>query len=200
MKRHSLLVAFTLVVFLAASLSAQAPPEPKFKIGGKVENLTLRDVKGQGAPLYGLGTDSKLRVVMFIATQCPVSNAYNERMAALDKEYGAKGVKFLAVNSNRQEPAAEVGEHAAKHGFGFPVFKDENNVVADVFGASVTPEIYVFDSGWTLRYHGRIDDNQAGARITAPDLRNALDALLAGKPVPAAETKAFGCTIKRVKK
>jgi hypothetical protein len=58
----------------------------------------------------------------------------------------------------------------------------------------------VFDASWTLRYHGRIDDNQAGTKITSPDLRNALSALLENKPVAAAETKAFGCTIKRVSK
>ena len=200
MNRSRLCVAVLLFLGLAASTFSQTPPEPKFKLGGKAENVALRDLKGQSSPLYDVGKGSKLRVVMFIATQCPVSNAYNERMAAIDREYQAKGVRFLAINSNRQESASEVGEHAAKNGFGFPIYKDEKNVVADIFGASVTPEVYVFDAGWTLRYHGRIDDNQPGTKVTSPDLRNALTALLENKPVPAAETKAFGCTIKRVSK
>lgn len=137
---------------------------------------------------------------MFIATQCPISNDYNQRMAALDRDYSAKGVRFIGINANRQESIPEVAEHAAKHGFGFTVYKDENNVIADLFGASVTPEVYVFDTSWTLRYHGRIDDSRPVAKVTVSDLRNALDALFEGRQAPVAETKAFGCTIKRVKK
>jgi hypothetical protein len=135
---------------------------------------------------------------MFIATQCPVSNAYNERMAALSREYGAKGVAFVGINSNRQESVEEIAGHAAQHGFAFPVLKDVGNVQADHFGAQVTPEIYVYDPGWVLRYHGRIDDDRSGANVKSQDLRQALDAVLGGQPVPVAETKAFGCTIKRV--
>ena len=72
---------------------------------------------------------------MFIATQCPVSNAYNERMAAISREYGAKGVAFVGINSNRQESVEEIAGHASQHGFGFPVLKDVGNVQADHFGA-----------------------------------------------------------------
>src|SRR5205085_7144414 len=73
------------------------------------------------------------------------------------------------------------------------------NVVADRFGATVTPESYVIDSSGTIRYHGQIDDSRNEARIRTPGLRMALDAVLAGKPVTVQETKAFGCTIKRVR-
>ena len=176
------------------------PPPPTFKLGGKVDNFALRDLKGQSFQFYDVGRGSKATVVMFIATQCPISNDYNPRMAALDREYSAKGIKFIGINSNRQEPIPEVAEHAAKNGFGFTVYKDENNVVADLFGASFTPEVYVFDTGWVMRYHGRIDDSRQPEKVTVSDLRNALEALLAGKDVPVQETKAFGCTIKRVKK
>jgi hypothetical protein len=109
-------------------------------------------------------------------------------------------VAFVGINANKQESAAEVADHAKSHGFPFPVLKDEGNVQADAFGAQVTPEVYVYDPAWTLRYHGRIDEDMKGDHVASPDLRNALDALLAGKDVPAKETKAFGCSIKRVEK
>jgi hypothetical protein len=119
-------------------------------------------------------------------------------MASLAREYGAKGVAFVGINSNRQESVEEIAGHAAQHGFTFPVLKDVGNVQADHFGAQVTPEIYVYDPGWVLRYHGRIDDDRSGANVKSQDLRNALDAVLAGQTVPVVETKAFGCTIKRL--
>jgi hypothetical protein len=92
----------------------------------------------------------------------------------------------------------EVKNHAKEHGFEFTILKDWNNVVADKLGASVTPEIYVLSPNFELLYHGRIDDSQRENRVSSKDLRNALDLALAGKPVPVRETKAFGCTIKRV--
>ena len=90
-------------------------------------------------------------------------------------------------------------EHAKKHGFTFPVLKDDGNRVADLYGAQKTPEVFVVDPKGNLLYHGRIDERQDDPKsVKSPDLRNALEAILAGKPVPAAETKAFGCSIKRV--
>ena len=74
----------------------------------------------------------------------------------------------------------------------------KGNVKADQFGAQVTPEVYVFDAGWTLRYHGRIDDDRAGSAVASQDLKAAVDAVVAGQEVRLKETKAFGCTIKRV--
>jgi peroxiredoxin len=169
------------------------------KVGDKLEPFALKDaVSGKDVDLKA-AAGQKATVLMFIATQCPVSNDYNARMAAIAKDYSGKGVSFIGINSNRQEAAEEVASHAKENGFSFPVVKDPNNVKADYFGAAVTPEIYVYDSSWTLKYHGRIDDHQKGTDIKSTDLKNALDALVAGKDVPVAETKAFGCTIKRVK-
>ena len=137
-------------------------------------------------------------VVMFISTQCPFSNGYNERMEQLEKDYGPRGVRFLGINSNVNEPSAEVISHARSHGFTFAVLKDDRSRVADLYGALHTPEIFVMDKSGNLRYHGRIDENAQDARgVRSPDLRNALDALLAGRSVPVTETKAFGCSIKR---
>ena len=119
-------------------------------------------------------------------------------MAELAREYTARGFAVIGANSNRSEPADEVARHAAEKGLGFTILKDLDNHVADYLGASVTPEAYLFAPDWTLHYHGRIDDSRNPAHITTSDLRAALDAVAAGKPVAVAETKAFGCTIKRI--
>jgi len=137
-------------------------------------------------------------VLVFIATRCPYSNGYNGRMERLSADYASRSVAFLGINSNEGEPAAEVVLHARAHGLTFPILKDDGSKVADLYGAQRTPEIFVLDASGTLRYHGRIDENaQDPSAVRSPDLRNAIDALLAGQPVPAAETKAFGCSIKR---
>jgi hypothetical protein len=121
-------------------------------------------------------------------------------MKALYDEYTRQGVHFLFLNANNSEPAAVVAEHARSHGFDFPVYKDPNNVVADRFNAQATPETYVIDNSGTMRYHGSIDDSQDPSQIHHQWLRQALDEVIAGQPVEKAETKAFGCSIKRVKK
>ena len=186
------IATFVLSLVAAGSVFGQ-----QFKVGSQVTDFRL--IQLDGAPVQFAALKGDVTLVMFIATQCPVSNAYNERMAALYKDYASK-VKFVVINANRTEPAAEVASHARDHSFGFTVYKDENNVVADEFGATVTPETYVIDSTGVLRYHGSIDDSQNPSRITTQRLRTALDAVLAGKEPPQTETKAFGCTIKRVSK
>jgi peroxiredoxin len=164
----------------------------------KVSNFTLEDYNGVRHSLAEFKS-SKAIVLMFIATQCPVSNAYNTRMAELQKDYASKGVAFVGINSNKQESVDEIKNHAKENSFAFPILKDWNNVIADKLQASVTPEIFVLNSSFEVLYHGRIDDSQRESNVTSKDLRLALDSILAGKAVPKTETKAFGCTIKRVK-
>lgn len=180
-------------------LGSTAPAEPP-KIGAIAPDFTLPAVSdGKPVALKELLGKGKATVVIFIATRCPYSNGYNSRMAAIAKEYSAKGIPLVGINSNRTEPAAEVAEHARKNGLSFPVVKDEGNKVADLYGATKTPEAFVLDPRGTLLYHGRIDETYDEPKnVHSPDLRNALDAVLAGKPVSKTETKAFGCTIKRV--
>lgn len=146
----------------------------------------------------GKWADHTGTLVLFIATKCPISNAYNTRMAQLADTYTAKGIRVVAVNSNSAEPPAEMAEHAKKHKFSFPVLKDTGNVIADRFDAKVTPEAYLIDAKGVLRYHGRIDDSRDEGGVKSRDLQAALDALLAGKAIPVKETVAFGCSIKRV--
>ena len=164
----------------------------------KVANFTLADYNGAKHSLTDYKS-SKAIVLMFIATQCPVSNSYNTRMVELQKDYAAKGVSFVGINANKQESIEEIKTHARAHGFVFPVLKDVNNVLADKLGASVTPEIYVLNQSYEILYHGRIDDSSREDRVSSRDLRMALDEILAGKPVRAKETKAFGCSIQRAK-
>jgi peroxiredoxin len=185
--RKSLMIALALS---ASFLSAQ-----EFKLGSKVTDFNVQDLDGK--PVAFSALRGPITVVIFIATQCPVSNGYNQRMNAVYQDYTPKGVKFIFVNANRSEPASEVRDHARRVGFVFPVYKDANNVLADRFDAQVTPESYVIDSAGVIRYHGCIDDSQNESRIRTRGLRLALDAVLAGKPVELAQTKAFGCSIKR---
>jgi peroxiredoxin len=188
----------TKVFAILLALSAGVLCAQEFKLGSHVADFQIRDLDGKAVAFSSL--KGPITVVTFIATQCPVSNSYNRRMIDLYRDYAAKNVKFIFVNANRSEPADEVREHAKRVGFPFAVYKDPGNVVADRFDAQVTPESYVIDNTGVLRYHGAIDDNMNESQVHTPRLRAALDALLAGQPVPSAETKAFGCTIKRVHK
>ena len=204
MRRMILIVAVGAFVLLAGVtvgwfVRAQAVPASQVAIGGKVANVQLATVTGEKVQLYNYA-GQKGTLVIFVATQCPVSNAYNERMAELARDYTARGFAVVGINSNRAESGEEVARHAAEKGLGFTVLKDPDNRVADYLGASVTPEAYLFDKEWVLRYHGRIDDSRNPSGITTRDLRAALDAVESGKSVAVTDTKAFGCTIKRVSK
>lgn len=164
---------------------------------GKIQNFTLKDYNGKEHSLSDY-KNAKAIVIIFVATQCPVSNAYNQRMEKLYQDYRDKNVVFLGINSNKQESAKEVAEHAKKNNLNFTILKDPGNKIADRFNASVTPEVYVLNSNFEILYHGRIDDSRRGDNIQRQDARSALDEILAGKKVTVAQTKAFGCTIKRV--
>lgn len=188
----------TLTIFGLAALTAGLLIAGPYNVGSKVENFTIKDLNGQSVNFSDLKGD--VTVVMFIATQCPISNDYNQRMNELYNEFAGKGVKFVFVNSNVSEPAAEVGEHAKANSFPFKVYKDPGNQAADRFGAQVTPEAFVIDKEGTVRYHGYIDDSRNAANIKVRGLKNALDLVLSGQSVANAQTKAFGCTIKREKK
>jgi peroxiredoxin len=162
-----------------------------------ITNFSLPDINGKTHSLTDYKS-SKAIVLMFISTECPVSNAYNSRMAAISKDYSSKDITFLGINSNKAEDVAAITKHAAENGLDFTILKDNGNVVADQLAASFTPEIYVLSGDLKLLYHGRIDDKRRLEEVTSNDLQKALDEILAGKPVSVSSTKAFGCTIKRV--
>ena len=183
-------------LFLCLALGWPALAQGPISLGTKIDTIPAQTLSA--APEQ-FATAGHVTTVIFIATQCPVSNAYNERMKALYNDYAPKGVQFVFLNANSTEPAADVERHRDAHAFPFPVYKDVNNVFADKVGAAVTPHAFVFDAQGTLVYRGSIDNAQNIERVTAHPLRDALDATLGGRPVPVAESKAFGCSIKRAK-
>ena len=162
-----------------------------------VKDFTLKDYLGNEHSLSDY-KDSKAIVIIFVATRCPVSNAYNTRMEKLFEDYKVKDVAFLGINSNKSESVAEIKEHAKEKNLNFTILKDEGNVIADMFEASHTPEAYILNKNLSILYHGRIDNSQRESEITSKDLRKALNEILAGKEVSNPQTKAFGCSIKRI--
>ena len=195
MKTRNLSILLVLVFVIAGVAFAGEIPSPP-AIGATIDEFTLPDVNGTERSLKSLAGKNGT-VLIFIAVQCPVSNAYNERMEKLAEDYKAKGIAVIGINSNVAEDAAAVKAHAAEHKLAFPILKDPGNKIADKLGATVTPEAYFIDVHNKLLYHGRIDNSRNPAQIENSDLRNALDAALADKPVDKTEAKAFGCTIKR---
>src|SRR5713101_7976275 len=196
----SLILASLLVVVLAAVAGSgrngndlPAPPA----IGATIDDFKLPDVDGGTHSLNSLKGKNGA-VLIFIATRCPVSNGYNERMEALAQDYKAKGINVIGINSNVTEPASEVKSHAAEKHLTFTILKDDGNKIADRFGATKTPEAYVLDASNKLVYHGRIDNSLKIEGVTTNNLRDALNELLAGKQVSKTGGAAFGCTIKRV--
>jgi peroxiredoxin len=201
MKKLSAVALLLALSFAFAAQAARATrPAPDVKrpaaIGAVVPDFKLPDADGTEHTLASLKGKSGT-VLIFVATRCPVSNAYNERMAKLAADYRARGVNVVGINSNSTEPAAEVKSHAAEKGLAFTILKDAANVVADRFDAQYTPEAYLLDGAGKLVYHGRIDNSRNADGVTTNDLRDAIDATLAGKPVANPEVKGFGCSIKR---
>jgi peroxiredoxin len=190
----SLLVIAGAIFTSGARAEGEVPAPPA--IGATIEDFTLPDVDNKERSLKSLAGKNGT-VLLFIAVQCPVSNAYNERMEKLAQEYKAKGIAVIGINSNAAEDAAAVKAHANENKLSFTILKDPGNKIADKLGAVVTPEAYFLDANNKLLYHGRIDNARNVAQLETSDLRNALDAALAGKPIEKAEAKAFGCSIKR---
>ena len=195
MKSRNVSILVVLVLLAAGVVFANEVPAPP-AIGSTIEEFTLPDVDGTERTLKSLA-GQKGTVLLFIAVQCPVSNAYNERMEKIAQDYKAKGINVVGINSNVAEDGAACKAHAASNNLTFPILKDGGNKIADKLGASVTPEAYVLDASNKLVYHGRIDNSRNAANVETPDLRNALDAVVNGKPVEKTEAKAFGCSIKR---
>ena len=190
----SLFVIAGAVFAHSARAEGEVPAPPA--IGSTIEDFTLPDVDNKDRSLKSLAGKNGT-VLIFISVQCPVSNAYNERMEKLAEDYQARGIAVIGINSNVAEDAAAVKAHAAEHKLAFPILKDPGNKIADRLGASVTPEAYFIDPNNKLLYHGRIDNARNAAQIETSDLRNALDAALGGKTIEKTEAKAFGCSIKR---
>ena len=140
-------------------------------------------------------------VVIFSCNHCPYVKDYETRMVSIQRDYAAKGVQLVAINSNDdkaypEDSFPEMVKRAEERGFNFPYLRDESQKVVEAYGGVCTPHVFAFDSKRLLRYRGRIDDSRDSSKVTSPDLRNALDDMVSGKSVRVPDTKPFGCSIK----
>ncbi len=150
----------------------------------------------------GNAASTTATAVCFLGTECPMARGYAAQLNALQSEYSPRGFRIIGVMSNRQDSLEDIAEYVGQLQVKFPIVRDDQNQVADRYGAQRTPEVFLLDAHLKLRYHGRIDDQLAPGvtRATASrqDLRIAIEELLAGKPVSIPATNALGCIIGRV--
>ncbi len=177
----------------------QTHPDP-LPIGSPAPDFELPATDGSRV---GLGDiDAELFVYVQGCNHCPMVLAYLDRLKAIARAYAPRGVQFVMVNSNDAEAYPDDGfapmqAFDREHELPFPYLWDEDQQVARAYRTFRTPELLVFDRERVLRYHGRIDDApKEPDAVTSHDLRDALDALLAGGEVAAPETWAVGCTVK----
>ena len=155
--------------------------------------------------------DAKAVVIVFTCNSCPVAKAYEDRIIAIQKDYKDKGLQVVAINSNspKKQPqdslekmkqraaAKDLGDwRSNQRPFNFPYLFDATQGVARAFGATCTPHVFILDLDRKVAYMGSIDDNIDPKKVKKPFLRDALDAVLAGKKPPKTVTKQFGCSIK----
>jgi peroxiredoxin len=165
----------------------------------KAPDFTLPDLQGKPHTLYAL-KERKAVVLLFLGIECPRSRAAEPRLMDLAKAYGEKGASFFAINSNWNETSAEIADYVKKAGFTIPVLKDDQNRVADLFKIRIQPTAVVLDGTFALRYRGLIDDHKIEEFVRAPHLKNALEAVVAGRAVEVKATDPEGCTVRRVEK
>jgi peroxiredoxin len=141
--------------------------------------------------------NAKIVVVVFTCNHCPVAQAYENRLVALQKDYQDKGVQLVAVNVNTMpaDRLDKMKDRAKAKGFNFPYLYDATQEIGRNYGAKVTPHVFVLNNDRKLAYVGAVDDSQAAGKVKTPYLRNALDALLAGEKPSKEVTRQFGCGI-----
>lgn len=208
LRRHSLWMAFCSAIVatgvFSTAFAAETDGTSKHAdagcVGRQVENFALHSALGEKVSLDEFA-DKKAVVVAFLGVECPLAKLYTTRLNDVAKRMQDRGVAFLAINSNVQDTLTEAADFVRHHQLAFPMLVDPDGAVAEAFGASRTPEVFVLDQEGVVRYHGRIDDQyQIGVQRPAPtreDLVAALDELLAGEDVSVAETKFQGCLIGR---
>lgn len=156
-------------------------------------------------------SDKKALVIIFMCNHCPYVKAIIDRLITLQVEYAVSGVQLIGINSNESENYPEdslenMQKWAREEGVNFVYLRDESQEVAKAYQAQCTPDIYVFDKERKLAYHGRLDDNclpeseqaarQEPGNVKKHELKNALNAILAGKPVSTEQYPSMGCSIK----
>ncbi len=171
------------------------------KINSECPYFSLPGTDGREYKLTDF-SDSGILIVIFSCNHCPYVQAYEDRIKSIQKEFEPKGVQIVAVNSNDavkypDDSFEEMKIRAEKKKFNFPYLRDEDQSVAKAFGATHTPEIFLFNKERKLFYHGKIDDNwQEPDKVKNHYLRDAITELLDGKEISVPETFSIGCTIK----
>lgn len=205
---RAILVATALV---AIPLAAQAAPAgfKALQIGDAAPDFDLPGVDGKQHTLKEFA-DARLLLVVFTCNHCPTAQAYESRIIQLDADYKQRGVALVAISPNDDKALrldelgyTDVGDsfedmkiRAKERDFKFPYLYDgETQKVSTAYGVVATPQVFLFDADRKLRYVGRIDNSDI-KEVTSHDTRNALDALLAGKPAPVEITRTFGCSTK----
>lgn len=199
MIRSLLLIAVCMLLMVAAS-----PVRLGYEVGDSVADFKLKNTNGK---MVGLADfkDAKGVIVIFDCNTCPYSKKYNERIIALNEKYASKGFPVVAVQPNDPEISPgdsyeEMVRIAKEKSYSFPYLFDETQAVSKAFGATNTPHVFLLKKEGTafkVAYIGAIDDNAKDeSAISKKYVEEAVDALLSSKPVPAAKTKAIGCTIK----
>ena len=169
--------------------------------GATAVSFSLPGVDGKTHSLRDYA-DKKAVVVVFTCNHCPWAQAWEGRINQIQVDYGAKGVQVLAINANDAvshpgDSFEKMKERAAEKDFKIPYLRDDSQTTAQAYGAERTPEVFLFDSAGELQYHGAVDDNgEDPAAVQSAYLREALDAVLAGKSPVTKETPPKGCTIK----
>lgn len=186
------------LAWLILASSATADELSTDKINTKIDRLTLTAPDGKPLAVSAL-QDKKAVVVVFLSFDCPVSNSYCSQLSAMAKEYSDKGVAFLGVAASNETADALI-KLAAEYKLGFPLYADPKLTAADALKATITPEAFVLDHNHVLRYRGRIDNAYSSrlkrnSVVTSHDLKDALDALLAGQDVKTPVTKPVGCPV-----
>jgi peroxiredoxin len=181
-------------------LITQSGPDT-LSIGSPAPNFKLKATDGM---TYSLDSfkNSKALVISFTCNHCPYAQAYDDRLIALAREFMPNGVSFVAINPNDAQTYPDdsfenMKKRAAEKQLPYSYLVDETQEVAKAYGAVCTPHIFVVGPGLRIAYEGRIDDNWKNPdAVKSRDLRNALEAILADKPVPVPNTGPMGCSIK----
>ena len=204
------LVAITLAAFTAGTVFAADQLPPVLAIGAQAPDFHLPGVDGKSYRLQDFAS-SKLLAVIFTCVHCPTAQLYDGRIKQLVADYTDKGVAFVAIQPNNPKAVrvnelgysdmgdtlAEMKIRAEYRKFNLPYLYDgDTQGVSKKYGPVATPHVFLFDQERKLRYQGRVDSSQRNAPDKTEDARNAIAALLAGKPVPVENTPSVGCSIK----
>jgi peroxiredoxin/mono/diheme cytochrome c family protein len=194
---------YTVATALALQTAAFAQPS-EAKLGEKMPNFTFKDDKGKTYRLYEL-ENKKAIVLVFLSFECPVANSYLAPLSEIADEFGKFGVAIWGLTTSDDDTPDHIAKQIKRFDLAFPVFKDERLKAADALKAIYTPEAFVLDGNFVLKYRGRIDNMYSErlkkhVKVTEFNLRQTLAELVTGRPVSVPATQAVGCKIYREEK